>query len=59
MFIYVNTAALERVEVVEFVNFYLDNATQLVTEVGYVPLPVELYDEGRTELNGAIGEPTS
>ena len=57
MFIYVNTAALERVEVVEFVNFYLDNAPQLVNEVGYVPLPEALYDEGRALLVDSIAGP--
>ncbi|MFP6679602.1 MAG: PstS family phosphate ABC transporter substrate-binding protein [Dehalococcoidia bacterium] len=54
MFIYVNIDALERTEVVEFVHFYLDNAPQLVNEVGYVPLPEALYDEGRTLLNDSI-----
>ena len=50
MFIYINLAALERVEVVAFLNFYLDNAPVLVREVGYVPLPESLYDEGRALL---------
>jgi|TARA_B100001964_G_scaffold227864_2_gene278316 phosphate transport system substrate-binding protein len=54
MFIYVNVAALERVEVVEFLNFYLDNATALIQEVGYVPLPETLYDEGRAILNASM-----
>ncbi|MCH7593369.1 MAG: PstS family phosphate ABC transporter substrate-binding protein [Chloroflexi bacterium] len=54
MFIYVNVASLQRVEVVEFVNFYLDNATALVQEVGYVPLPEALYDDGRAVVD-AVG----
>lgn len=54
MFIYVNVASLQRVEVVEFVNFYLDNATALVREVGYVPLPEALYDDGRAVVD-AVG----
>ena len=54
MFIYVNTDALEQEEVVEFVNFYLDNATQLVLEVGYVPLPESQYNDGRAILNTAV-----
>jgi phosphate transport system substrate-binding protein len=57
MFIYVNTAALGRVEVVEFLKFYLDNATKLVQEVGYVPLPEAMYDEGRGTLTASIGTP--
>ncbi len=57
MFIYVNTAALGRVEVVEFLNFYLDSAARLVQEVGYVPLPEAMYDEGRATIIAAIGTP--
>jgi phosphate transport system substrate-binding protein len=44
MFIYVNaTAAAFKPEVKAFVNFYLDNAPELVKEVKYVPLPAEDY----------------
>ena len=44
LFIYVNaTAAAFKPEVKAFVNFYLDNAPKLVTEVGYVELPTEDY----------------
>ena len=43
VFIYVSTAAAERPEVQAFVKFYIDNAPQLVSEVGYVPLPAEVY----------------
>lgn len=44
IFIYVNaTAAAFKPEVKEFVNFYLDNAPELVKEVKYVPLPAEDY----------------
>jgi phosphate transport system substrate-binding protein len=41
LFIYVRKEAAERPEVQAFINFYLDvpNATQLVREVGYIPLP--------------------
>ena len=55
MFIYVNTAALEREEVVEFLNFYLENATTLVEEVGYVPLPETMYDDGRALVTISAG----
>ena len=44
IFIYVNKKSLDtKPEVAKFVDFYLDpkNATKLVAEVGYVPLPVE------------------
>jgi len=38
IFIYVNTAALARPEVQQFVQFYLDAGGPLIEEVGYVPL---------------------
>jgi len=57
MFIYVNTAALEREEVVVFLNFYLDNATTLVEEVGYVSLPEAMYDDGRALVASSSGSP--
>jgi phosphate transport system substrate-binding protein len=54
MFIYVNAEAAQRPEVQQFVQFHLQNP-DLVTEVGYVPLPAEAYtlaqqkfDEGQT-----------
>ena len=53
MFIYVNTTALKRVEVMEFLNFYLDNATTLVQEVGYVPLPEAMYQDGRALVSSS------
>lgn len=44
LFIYVNaTAAAFKPEVKAFINFYLDNAPELVKEVKYVPLPAEDY----------------
>ncbi len=43
IFIYVNVKALERPEVAEFVKFYIQNTEKLSKEVGYVPLPSELY----------------
>ncbi|MGK7898451.1 MAG: PstS family phosphate ABC transporter substrate-binding protein [Xenococcus sp. (in: cyanobacteria)] len=39
IFIYVNKAALDKPEVAEFVEFYLENAEELVPETGSVPLP--------------------
>lgn len=38
LFIYVNSTAAEKEVVQDFVTFYLDNASKLVTEVGYIPL---------------------
>lgn len=43
IFIYVNAKAAERPEMKEFVDFYLGNASKLVEEVKYVPLPPKAY----------------
>ncbi|MGA1355822.1 MAG: PstS family phosphate ABC transporter substrate-binding protein [Prochlorothrix sp.] len=50
LFIYVSTDALQRPEVREFANFYLDNAGELAEEVGYVALPSEAYSVIRRNL---------
>ena len=46
LYIYAKKAALERPEVLEFVKFYLTNAETLVSEVGYVAVPQNVYDAG-------------
>ena len=43
LFIYVNSTSVKSPEVVEFVNYYIDNAGELATDVGYIPLPADLY----------------
>jgi len=55
VFIYVSTAAAMRPEVQAFVRFYLTQAKKLVEQVGYVPLPDQVYslalerfEQGRT-----------
>ncbi len=45
VFIYVSSEAVQKPEVVTFVNFYLDEAGSLVSDVGYIPLPDEDYRE--------------
>ena len=42
-FIYVNANSANNEVVKDFIKFYIDNAVQLVKEVGYVPLPAEVY----------------
>lgn len=55
LFIYVSKKASERPEVRNFVNFYLTN-TDLVTEVGYIPLPEEAYTVAQENFsNGKVG----
>ena len=47
LFLYVNSASLENPEVIEFMRFYLETASSLMRDVGYVPLTEEEY---KTEL---------
>ena len=42
LFIYVNKASAEKPEVAAFIDFYLKNAAELATEVGFVRLPAEI-----------------
>lgn len=51
LFIYVNSRATARPEVVEFVNFYLHNAADLSREVGYIPMPAEKYQEQKQKFD--------
>ena len=53
LFIYVSKQSLERPEVAAFVQFYLENARELVQEVGYVPLPAEAYKVSLAKVNGS------
>lgn len=43
IFIYVNKKSASKPEVDEFVKFYLTNGVQLTQEVGYIPLPDDIY----------------
>lgn len=45
LFIYVNSTSVKSEEVISFVNFYLDQAGDLSTDVGYIPLPAEIYNQ--------------
>lgn len=51
IFIYLNTASMARPEVNEFVNFYLENAGVLASEVGYIALPDDLYKEAKDKIS--------
>ena len=50
VFIYVSDVALKRPEVSAFVQFYLDNASVLVPDVGYIPLTDEEYQAESSKL---------
>jgi phosphate transport system substrate-binding protein len=43
IFIYVSRTEAERKEVKDFVSYYLGTGTKLVSEVGYIALPKEVY----------------
>ena len=51
LFIYVSTASLNKPQVREFVEFYLDEAPDLAEDVGYVRLPASVYDTARDNLD--------
>lgn len=50
VFIYVSSKSLEKPEVRSFVEFYLTEGKNLVSEVGYIPLPDEMYEEGLSKI---------
>ena len=50
LFIYVSKQSLERPEVEEFVNFYIDNAAELAQEVGYIRLSNQEYASNRAAV---------
>ncbi|TPE44971.1 PstS family phosphate ABC transporter substrate-binding protein [Pontibacter mangrovi] len=51
LFIYVNSKAASTPAVVDFVNFYLESAPELSQEVGYIPLPAEMYKEQQEKFS--------
>jgi phosphate transport system substrate-binding protein len=55
IFIYVSDVAAEKPAVVEFVNFYLKNAAELVQDIGYIPLPSAEYEVEVQEFSTLIG----
>lgn len=59
VFIYVSGGALERPEVADFVRYYMENAPDLVREVGYIPLPMELYRDNLDRLGAGAPAPAT
>jgi len=54
LYIYINKASLARPEVQAFVGYYLDNAAELATDVGFVASPDEVYAEDVAELEAML-----
>ena len=50
LIIYVNTETLERPEIRAFIEFYMENSTQLVREVGYIPMGEEVYQQNLAKI---------
>ena len=50
LFIYVSKGSLENPAVAAFARFALDRGPELAEEVGYVKMPVALYDRARANL---------
>ncbi|MCM8819387.1 MAG: extracellular solute-binding protein, partial [Candidatus Omnitrophica bacterium] len=58
LFIYVSAKSAKKDEIKKFIEFYLEEAKNLVTEVGYIPLPDEAYkaaaERFRKEIVGSV-----
>jgi phosphate transport system substrate-binding protein len=55
LFIYVKKESLERPEVAAFVQFYLDNLTQIAEQALFVPLTEEQTAESQAALDALLG----
>lgn len=51
LFIYVNAKSLDKPEVKQFVDFYMSKATQIASEVKYIPLPASVYKKNNDHIN--------
>lgn len=49
-----NSTSVRQTEVVEFINFYLDNAAELSKDVGYIPLPKENYTQQKESFKAFV-----
>lgn len=54
LYIYVSSTAIQDPTVVEFVNFYLDEAGNLAKDVGYFPLTEEEYAEQKEKFQDFV-----
>jgi phosphate transport system substrate-binding protein len=54
IFIYVTKPSSERPEIKAFIHFYLEMGGALATEVGYVALPVEVYELARNRFDNQV-----
>ena len=55
LYVYVNSSSVQNnPKVVDFINFYLDEAPSLLKDVGYVPLTPEEYKEQKEKFNAFV-----
>lgn len=54
LFIYVNSTSVKSPEVIEFINYYIDNASELSEDAGYIPLPKELYSKQKEKFKAFV-----
>jgi len=54
LYVYVRADSLQRVEVQEFMRFYIANAGTLAAEVGFVASPTEIYVNDQTKVEAEI-----
>lgn len=59
LYIYVNSSSLENPAVIDFVEFYLDEAPNLLQDVGYIPLTSEEYEREKEKFSNFVAENTS
>jgi len=53
---YVSDKAVAKSEVVDFVNYYLDNAAEVSKMVGYIPLPEDEYKAQKESFTSFVGK---
>ena len=51
MFLYVDNEAVKEEHIYDFLKFTFENAGELATDVGYVSLPQEKYDEALSKID--------
>ncbi|HEX5995799.1 MAG TPA: hypothetical protein VFY84_11715, partial [Jiangellales bacterium] len=51
LFIYVNSKAVQQVQVADFVDFYIENIDEVVTEAAYIPLTEAQKETLRAEFD--------
>jgi phosphate transport system substrate-binding protein len=56
IFMYVSDKAAAKTEVVDFVNYYIDNAAEVSKLVGYIPLPAEEYKAQKEAFSAFVAK---